>query len=481
MTPRRMVVLLIAAALVVLSWVQVSAARSGLTVRSLERDGVPMLFVAPRAAARVPAVIVAHGFASSKQMMLGYGYTLAHAGYAALLLDFGGHGANAGRLVRDGLQRDLDTAYAVLIEQGEVDGSRVALVGHSMGSGAVMAAGIRDPERYAAVVAVSPTGAGVTPEAPRNLLLQAGGWEGRFIDNARALLAAAGDESGGFAAGSARRLTIVPRAEHISILFRRESHQAVLDWLGQVFGEPRQTAYVDRRIAWYALHLAAWLAIVLALAPMLRSGPRTAAGKRMGRDLLGLAAGAAAAIAVLFVGNRLVSLQSFGGLQVGAPVGLWLAVAGLIWLLAGGNIARPSLKGLLLGILLFGFLTAAFGVMAQPVWVQWWLVPPRLWRWILLAAACLPWFLAAGRAQQGAQAGKRALWWLIQSVAMLGGLFLTLTLVPSLWVLVLMMPLLPVVLGLLTLAGTPFDQPWPYAIGSALFFGWMLAAVFPLV
>ena len=52
-----------------------------------------------------------------------------------------------------------------------LDRSRLALIGHSMGSGAVMTAGINQPGTYAAVVAISPTNADVRPDAPRNLLL----------------------------------------------------------------------------------------------------------------------------------------------------------------------------------------------------------------------------------------------------------------------------------------------------------------------
>jgi len=43
-----------------------------------------------------------------------------------------------------------------------------------------MSTGIRNPDRFAATVAVSPTGAAVTPQVPRNLQLQAGSWEAGF-------------------------------------------------------------------------------------------------------------------------------------------------------------------------------------------------------------------------------------------------------------------------------------------------------------
>ena len=480
MNTRRWWLLLAALALIVFAWVQVGTPRRGLVVRSLTRDGVPMLFLAPAAAERVPALLVAHGFAGSKQLMLGYGYTLARAGYAVLLWDFGGHGANAGRLERDSLQRDLDLAYAVLVAQPEVDAGRVALLGHSMGSGAVMTAAIQQPDRYAAVVAVSPTGADVTSDLPRNLLLQAGSWEGRFVANAERLLAAAGGPNTDLASGRARGLIIIPNAEHISILFRGESHRTALDWLGQTFGAARATDYTDRRILWYGLHLLGWLLALVAAAPLLRSGLPAERYAPAWRSWLGLLVGPAVAAGALGLAGRAVALQNFGGLVVGGAVGLWLLLAGLIWLWFNRPLQRPAPAGVLLGVICLLCLVAMFGVMAQSVWVQWWLVGPRLWRWPLLALASLPWFLAAGFAQWGASAAGRALWWVGQSVALVGGLLVTLALVPALGFLVLLMPLLPVILGILAFVATAFDRPWPYALGSAFFFGWVLAAVFPL-
>ena len=150
MKPTRPLILIIALILIVLSWWQVTAAPHGLIVRQLSRDGVPMLYLAPagaHAAHSVPAVLVAHGFAGSRQLMLGYGYTLAHAGYAVILWDFAGHGENSQPLAPDRLQAAVDAAYGVLIEQPEVDPGRLAVLGHSMGSGAVMTAAIHNPER----------------------------------------------------------------------------------------------------------------------------------------------------------------------------------------------------------------------------------------------------------------------------------------------------------------------------------------------
>lgn len=470
----------IAVVLILFAWSQVAGAGQGLIIRSFTRDGLPMMFLAPATDAKVPGVLVAHGFAGSKQLMLGYGYTLARAGYAVLLWDFGGHGANGNRLERDGLQRDIELAYAVLAGQPEADPDRVALVGHSMGSGAVLAAGITRPDRYAAVVAISPTSAEVTPDVPRNLLLQAGSWEGRFVANAERLLKSAGGPNEDIAGGRARKLVIIPSAEHISILFRRESHAVTLDWLGATFGTQRTTSYVDRRIIWYGLHLVAWLVALLAVAPLLRSGLPVDRQTPAWRRWVGLLLGSAVAVAVVGILGRLIPLQNLGGLVVGSAVALWFLIAGLIWLAMVRPSHAPAPAGILLGVLCLAFLVAAFGIMAQSVWVQWWLTGPRLWRWPLLGLACLPWFLAAGFAQWGASAGERALWWAGGSLALVGGLLLTLSLAPALGFLVLLMPLLPVILAILAVTAIAFDRPWPYALGCAFFFGWVLAAVFPL-
>ena len=483
MKPTRILILIIALILIVLSWWQVAAAPRGLIVRQLSRDGVPMLYLAPagaHAARSVPGVLVAHGFAGSRQLMLGYAYTLAHAGYAVMLWDFAGHGANPQPLAPDRLQAAVDAAYGVLIEQPEVDPGRLALLGHSMGSGAVMTAAIRDPERYAATIAVSPTGADVTPGAPRNLLLQAGSLEGRFAGNAQELLAQAGGERGNFAEGQARRLTVIPNAEHISILFRGESHRAALDWLANAFGESRVTGYVDRRIIWYGLSLLGWLLALIALAPVLRPAvPEQAPGSRW-LSWVALPVSALIASGLLALLSSGAELGRFSGLLVGGTVGLWFLVAGLIWLPSIRSLWRPSLIDLAWGVGLFAVLTLAFGVMAHYVWLPWWLNLPRLARWPLLALACLPWFLAAGMAQRGAGAGARVLWWLAQSIAVTGGLFLTLMLVPSLGFLLILLPLMPLILGIVAVAGAASGRAWAYGLGGALFVGWVIAAVFPL-
>lgn len=481
MTRKRLLLMVTALLLIALSWWGVVTARTGLVVRSLEHEGVPVLFVAPSNAEKIPGVLIAHGYAGSKQLMLGYAHVLAHAGYAVMLWDFDSHGANAKPLEQGSLEQNLNTAYKAFVEQPEVDSSRLALLGHSMGSGAVMSAAIRHINRFAATVAVSPTGANITPLAPRNLQLQAGSWEGRFVANAERLLTAGGGENQNLADGRGRSFVIVPNAEHITILFRNPSHQAAKNWLDATFGIQRSSHYIDRRMTWYGLHLLAWLTLLGAVAPVLNSFSTAHKLKiHPFRRWGGLLVAPFVASSVLTLLSQSSDIDALGGLLVGGAVSIWFGVAGLVWLAIMFHLPRLTLRAVGLGVILFMVLWIAFGAMAQVVWLQWWLIPARLKLFPLLSLACFPWFLASGIAQQSVRVGKRILWWLGQSLVLVGGFILVLYLLPKLSFIALLLPLFPLVMAIFTFVASFFKESWSYAIGSALLFGWMLTAAFPL-
>jgi hypothetical protein len=49
------------------------------------------------------------------------------------------------------------------------------------------------------------------------------------------------------------------------------------------------------------------------------------------------------------------------------------------------------------------------------------------------------------------------------------------------FIVILIAPVLPIIIAVESLVGVQYDAPWAYGIGSALFFGWMMAAFFPIV
>ncbi|MBD2452020.1 alpha/beta hydrolase [Nostoc sp. FACHB-152] len=477
---RSLVLAIVAVILVAFSWWGVLTAQTSLVIRQMERLGVLLLYIAPQNAENVPGVLIAHGYAGSKQLMLGYAYTLAHAGYAVMLPDFDSHAANAKPLGNNSLQQNLDVAYTVLLEQPEVDKSRLAMLRHSMGSGAVMSAAVNQVDRYAATVAVSPTGASITPNIPRNLLLQAGSWENRFVANAERLLLSGGGENHNFALGKARKLVIIPNAEHITILFRHSSHQAARDWLDSTFGINNQSNYIDYRMLWYFLHLLGWLIMLAAIAPLFKTSLLTQKTGQL-KSSIGLLIAPFVATGTLVLTNHLGDIDSLGGVLVGGAVSIWFGVAGLSWLAAMLPLQMPpSLRTLVMSLILFIILWIGFGAMAQVVWLQWWLIPSRLQIFPLLAIACFPWFLASGIAQQNVNFGGRVLWWLGQSAVLIGGFILVLYFLPQLSFIYLLLPLFPVFMAIFSFCSGFLNNPWSYALGSTLFFGWVLASAFPL-
>ncbi len=496
------------------SWWHATQPSRDLTIRT-ERAGddrrVPVTHVSPAAVSSdqgIPGVLVAHGFGSSRRIMLGYAYRLAYAGYGVTLWDFQGHGGHPRPLgdTPGGLQEDVEAALGSLLARPEIDSGRIAIVGHSMGSGAAMEAGIRAPETYAAVVAVSPTGAGVTADTPRNLLLQAGSLELRFVANAERLLAEAGGaamSADAFASGTARNREIVDGVEHITILFSEQSHSSVVEWLDRTFAIDRSGAgrsldgssrYTDRRWVTYAAHFAGWMMIGIALGPLVRSKlPRSGGRGRGGIPAIrarwwvaGMLGGPFVATGVVAAASAALSaagvaFASVGGMLIAGAAAGWFLVHGSVWLAVGFRPSRPHARSVVAGVGIFAALWIAVGLMGQQLAFHWLLSPPRIVRWPVVALASLPWLLAAGYVQSGSPIAQRVGVFLVQTLAILAGLAVAGLNVAGLSALTLILPALPLAFAAMAIGGGIVNDPWAYAIGNALFFGWLLVAVFPLV
>jgi dienelactone hydrolase len=218
-----------------------------LTTRSITVDGVPLLEVASTNPGDA-GVVVAHGFAGSGRLMLGFADTLARRGYVVVLPDLSGHGANERRLsTTDGVAFDIDVAVRYLRTTHALPLSRIALVGHSMGAGAVTSYAVAHAQITATVAISLGTADDVPhdPAVPRNLLLVVGGGE---MDRFRAAAAEAlrrgypeartGQIMGDPRLGTARRESVVPATEHITVLFADQTHVETARWLDAAFGRP---------------------------------------------------------------------------------------------------------------------------------------------------------------------------------------------------------------------------------------------------
>jgi dienelactone hydrolase len=282
----RWLVLGVAVVALALSVWKLESQRAGLTIAPLAGTGsTPATIYLRDGGDPAPVVIVAHGFAGSRQLMQPIALTLAQAGYTVVSYDLQGHGRNpvpmSGDVTSiDGTTRLLvDEARAVAaaaLAHPRSDG-RLAYLGHSMASDIVVRAALESP-RADAVVGLSMFSQAVTADAPRNLLVVAGEWEGRLAAEALAALqladlaAALGQTVGDPALGQGRRAVLAPKVEHVGILYSATMLAEVQGWLDASFGRVSDPRPVLQG-GWILLALAAVTALAWPLARLLPARP----------------------------------------------------------------------------------------------------------------------------------------------------------------------------------------------------------------
>jgi pimeloyl-ACP methyl ester carboxylesterase len=484
------ILLVIGLLLLAVSLTQIHNAAQDLETIKIPDSTPPTTIIAPSNAqegAR-PVVLIGHGFAGSGLLMRGFALSLAHAGYLTVSWDFDGHGTNPSPfpedMSSDALIMNAEFALEEVTNHGFDVSDRVAILGHSMGSGVALSYGIKHPET-AATIAVSPIARSVTPTLPRNLLLMAGSLEQRFVQTAEQLLSDAGGPGGDPNLGTARAFHVVHGVEHITILFATDSHLTAREWLDATFGpQPGAVEYNDQRMTWYGLGILGVFFIGWAVTPLFRTSQLGPASDRpIWRKFTAPIVGALVATVILWLmGKAGLELGSLLGLMVGGYLLFWFALAGLISLIyLQGKISLPSRRTLFGGLIAFAVLWLGVGLLAHFVWLPWLLIPRRLVLWPLGALLAFPWFLAIGETVRGEGFISRLLGWVWHTVVLGAGFVLALRLVPELFILVLILPLLPIVNGLLELVTARLRGSWPFAISGALFMSWVILAVFPMI
>jgi esterase/lipase len=190
-----------------------------------------------------PLVIVAHGFAGSRQMMQALSLTLARAGSVVVAFDFIGHGRHPGLLspevqTLDGTTADLvDQTVAVTEAARALPGAGtgpLALLGHSMATDVTIRAAQRLPD-VAAIVAISMYSDTVTASFPDRLLIVSGEWEQRLRDvGLRFLQQVDPDAAEGETASAGnvqRRAVAAPMVEHVGVLYSPTTLEEARDWI----------------------------------------------------------------------------------------------------------------------------------------------------------------------------------------------------------------------------------------------------------
>ncbi|MEQ8264912.1 alpha/beta fold hydrolase [Pseudohaliea sp.] len=385
--PRRHPVawLLLAVVLALAALWQLEQARQGIETRPLAAGDTPAtVYLARDREGPAPLVVVAHGFAGSRQLMQAISYHLARAGYTVLAYDSEGHGRNplpmSGDVTAiDGTTRLLVAELRRVIDAGlalaESDG-RVALLGHSMASDIVVRAAFADP-RVDAVVAVSMFSEAMTASAPERLLMVGGEWEGRLravaLDAARQVDAGAVENETVTSGQVRRRAAVAPGREHLGVLYSETTLEETTRWLDDAFGNDADPA-VRPTGAWILVLLAA---IVLAFRPVAGWLPEPLpppAEVTAGRFLLAVAVPALLVPLVAVTGYR-----PFLPVLVADYLALHLALYGVVQLallrrspLAGSRASGRAVALLLLwGVGLFGLALDRYAASFLPSGERW--------------------------------------------------------------------------------------------------------------
>ncbi len=492
MTLARRVVLVLALALAALSALMLERGRGGVLATPLAVGTTPATVWRLPDADPAPVVIIAHGFAGSRQLMDSFSLTLAQAGYIAVSFDFQGHGRNpvpmSGDVTRidgttlalmDELARVTDAALALPGADG-----RVALLGHSMASDIVVRQAIRDP-RVQATVAVSMFSTAVTATAPRNLIVIAGAGEGLLAAEAlRALhltdpAAGFGQTVGTPAQGTARRAVLAPGVEHVGVLYSATAMRESRAWLDAAFGRASDTPLRPRG-GWIALLIISTVALGWPLAALTRR-------MRPATPPLGLAPLPFWRAALIPPLATPLLLSFFDTRFLPVLVADYLALHFLVMGLMALFLARPALRldrvslALALPVAAFGILV--FGTVLDRYVASFWPTPQRLAIIAAMAVGAIPFMLADATLTQGGRAPlHRTLAVRAAALASLG-----IAVLLDLERLFFLLIILPVILVFFLLFGTAggwigrqSHRPAAAGLGLGLFLAWALGVTFPL-
>ncbi|MEO1285180.1 MAG: alpha/beta fold hydrolase, partial [Pseudomonadota bacterium] len=154
-------------------------ARQGLTFTELTVGPTPVTRISD--GSNGPPVVIAHGFAGSRQMMLSYANALAQGGYTIYNFDFEGHGRHPDPMrgdvssIEGTTQRLVDQTISIVDLAADVE-TPVALLGHSMATD-VLVRVARDDPSVGPVVLLSAFSNAIDADTPDDLLLITGAWE----------------------------------------------------------------------------------------------------------------------------------------------------------------------------------------------------------------------------------------------------------------------------------------------------------------
>ncbi|WP_299048113.1 alpha/beta hydrolase [uncultured Tateyamaria sp.] len=470
----------LALGLAVWALIVLEGARAGLSIEDRRYGDTPVTVYTDGSGG--PDVVVAHGFAGSRQMMQGYALVLAQAGYTVHAFDFEGHGMHPTPMGGDVNALDGTTRRLVDQTRGVVDqvagDMPVALLGHSMATD-ILVRVAQDDSRIGPLVLLSAFSRAIDADHPQDLLLITGVWEPGLtdfaLDAAQMVDPAAQDAVTVRNGDVTRRAVLAPFVEHVAILQSRLGRAEALAWLNAVYG--RGAAAAVPQTGWALVALL--FAITVLARPLAHAVPRAphTNGPLTPRQCV-LVAGVPAVLAPLLaapVDTRVLPVLVADYLALHLAIYGAVQLALLYWM--GRRLQRPSLVA---AALLALWALGAFGVALDRYGANFFPSTGRLPIIAALLIGALPFMLADARAAFGAPVWQR----ITLRLAVLVSLGLAVALdFEGLFFLIMIAPVIVLFFLTFGVMGRAFAKrtgPTTSGLALGLVLAWALGVSFPL-
>lgn len=190
-----------------------------------------------------PLVILLHGFGSNRWTMDLLARRLARNGYLACAMDLTLGPFSTGESVL----RQIRAGVSSVRSSPLVGGTRLAVIGHSMGAGAAMVFAAQEEGLAGAVFISGGCYLAGSARPPNALFVFAAADPARFRESCLQLVARLAHKSsssmgrtyGDFASGTAVRAVEIHGVSHSSIAFSTAAAGEIARWLDQIFGTQR--------------------------------------------------------------------------------------------------------------------------------------------------------------------------------------------------------------------------------------------------
>lgn len=227
---------------------------STITLQTVTTDGVTIFYnlYQPKGLThKRPVVIIGHGIMVNKEMMTNFATELVDQGYIVASLDWRGHGQSTGNLSREGLYLDLEAVVTDIPAHAPADMERIALLGYSMGGFPTYQYAVNHSTVKAWVGVGTVADGSISDKTnPKNVLMVIAKYDEAFSPERakESMVALTGVELdeiefekvyGSINNGTARRIHVVPKADHLTTPWNSDVVMTATSWIGETFeGSP---------------------------------------------------------------------------------------------------------------------------------------------------------------------------------------------------------------------------------------------------